>query len=148
MGGREHIDSCLQIGRSLPEHFNSNSLKEMKHSLLEDTLYVAVEKEEVTGFLIVRNKGKEVVEISWLAVDPARQGGGVGRALVGRIEEDLTVQGVRMLMVKTLAEEANYPPFEATRRFYERAGFLRLETIDPYPGWDGDPAVIYAKALR
>lgn len=56
--------------------------------------------------------------------------------------------GVRCLKVKTLAASAAHPSYERTRHFYERTGFLLLETIHPYPGWDEDsPCAIYVKPL-
>lgn len=147
VGDRGYAGSCLRIAEKLPEYFDANDLGTMRRDLLEDVLYVAVEAEEVVGFSTVRDKGEKVAEISWLAVDPGRRSGGIGRALVGRVEEDLAAGGVELLMVKTLAADADYPPYEATRRFYERSGFLHLETVNPYPPWNGDPAAIYAKAL-
>lgn len=118
----------------------------MQRSLSTDALYVAVENERVVGFATVGGE-KEEVEITWLAVDPTRQKNGLGRALVRRIEENLVGKGIELLTVKTLAEGANYPPFETTRRFYEKVGFTHVETVDPYPGWNGDPAAIYEKVL-
>jgi hypothetical protein len=40
-------------------------------------------------------------------------------------------------------------PYEATRAFWERNGFIHVDTIDPLPGWEpGNPAAIYVAALR
>ena len=40
-------------------------------------------------------------------------------------------------------------PYEATRAFWERNGFVHVDTIDPLPGWEpGNPAAIYVAALR
>jgi ribosomal protein S18 acetylase RimI-like enzyme len=147
-GTREHLEPCLRIARNLPEYFNAEGLQALGYSLVEDALYVASDKDKVGGFATVWHKPEEVAEISWLAVNPTWQGQRVGKALVQQIEKELVARGMRMLVVKTLAEESNYPPFEATRRFYERVGFLLVETVDPYPGWGGDLAAIYVKALR
>jgi len=36
-----------------------------------------------------------------------------------------------------------------TRVFYERSGFVYVDTIDPLPGWQpGNPAAIYVAAIR
>jgi hypothetical protein len=38
---------------------------------------------------------------------------------------------------------AGYPPYVATRAFWERSGFVQVDTIDPLPGWQpGSPAAI------
>lgn len=56
--------------------------------------------------------------------------------------------GVELLEVKTLSAKADYLPYEATRGFYQRTGFLHLETVDPYPGWGPEnPGAIYVKVL-
>lgn len=146
VGDAEHVEVCLLIVESLPEYFNEAGLKEMRRNLLKDTLYVAVEGGCVVGFVTVNSEDGKA-EIIWLAVAPEHQDEGVGRALVSRVKEDLIKNGVKLLTVKTLAEEADYSPFEATRRFYERNGFLHIETISNYPGWDGDPAAVYEKNL-
>jgi hypothetical protein len=50
---------------------------------------------------------------------------------------------------KTLDASADYPPYEATRAFWEHRGFVHIDTIDPLPGWEpGNPAAIYVAALR
>lgn len=55
---------------------------------------------------------------------------------------------VRLLEVKTLADRAGYGPYIRTRRFYAWAGFVHLDTIDPFPGWDpGNPCAILVKVL-
>lgn len=145
-GESEHVEGCLRIAESLPEHFNEAGLGQMRHSLSGDALHVAVEGGCVVGFATVGGE-EEAAEITWIVVDPSQQGKGIGRALIKRIEEDLAEKGIETLTVKTLAEKADYPPYEATRRFYEQNGFTRVETVDSYPDWDGDPAVIYAKEL-
>ncbi|WP_297466921.1 hypothetical protein [Thermococcus sp.] len=49
-------------------------------------------------------------------------------------------------MVKT-SGDLSYKPYDETRRFYERRGFVRVALIDPYPEW-GEEALIYVKCLR
>ena len=49
---------------------------------------------------------------------------------------------------KTLDRSSGYRPYEATRAFWERNGFVHVDTIDPLPGWEpGNPAAIYVAAL-
>jgi hypothetical protein len=43
---------------------------------------------------------------------------------------------------------SGYRPYEATWAFWERNGFVHIDTIDPLPGWEpGNPAAIYVAAL-
>ena len=48
---------------------------------------------------------------------------------------------MELLEVKTLAHGVVSPEYDAARRLYERLGFLLVEVVDPFPGWDlGIPA--------
>ena len=103
---------------------------------------------EVVGFVAIKRKNNHVAEISWMAVELEHQRQGIGSALVDRVANDLRSQGIRVLEVKTLAEDVEYSPYEKTRRFYEKMGFIHLETIDPYSEWErGTPCAIYVKIL-
>lgn len=60
----------------------------------------------------------------------------------------LAGEGVRLVEVKTLDQAVDYPPYVATRAFWERRGFVQIDTIDPLPGWrPGNPAALYVAAL-
>ncbi|CAN5646880.1 hypothetical protein BH24ACT22_BH24ACT22_02600 [soil metagenome] len=119
----------------------------MRRSLLNDVSYVAVEDGQVVGFGTLRSDRDEKAEISWIAIDAARRREGIGRGLLSRIEENLTERNAKSLMVKTLSKEVDYPTFESTRRFYEQNGFVHVETVEHYDGWEGDPQAIYEKVL-
>jgi GNAT superfamily N-acetyltransferase len=84
-----------------------------------------------------------------MAVDPLRRGRGAGTLLLNRVLDDLTSAGVSVVEVKTLDPSAGYLPYVATRAFWERRGFVQIDTIDPLPGWQlGNPAAIYVAAIR
>ena len=55
--------------------------------------------------------------ITGLAVDPAAQGAGVGRALVEALADEARARGARRLTLRVFA------PNEVARRLYERCGF-------------------------
>lgn len=77
-----------------------------------------------------------------LAVDPVRQGQGIGRRLVDAVEKALRTKGVRLLLVET----SGIPGFVGQRRFYTRIGYQREARIRNYyqPGED---KVIFTKTL-
>jgi ribosomal protein S18 acetylase RimI-like enzyme len=60
---------------------------------------------------------EHVWTITGLAVDPAAQGGGVGRALVEALADEARSRGGRRLTLRVFA------PNERARRLYERCGF-------------------------
>jgi len=147
-GNEKYIDACLAIAKELPQYFTEQAMVTMSQDLAAHLLYVAVNLKEVAGFVAIKRKNNHVAEISWMAVKPEHQRQGIGSALVDSVANELRSQGIRLLEVKTVSTDVDYSPYEKTRRFYEKMGFMHLETIDPYPEWErGTPCAIYVKIL-
>ena len=64
-------------------------------------------------------------DLYWLAVDPAAQGRGAGRALVKSVEQELARRGGRLLVVET-SSRADYA---STREFYARVGYREAARV-------------------
>jgi ribosomal protein S18 acetylase RimI-like enzyme len=64
-------------------------------------------------------------DLYWLAVDPAAQGRGIGRALVRWVERELGVRGARLLVVET----SSRPDYAHTREFYARGGYAEAARV-------------------
>ena len=148
----KHIETCLAIAKELPDYFNEQGISDMSQDIQRHFLYVAMSSNGIVGFAIINEKSDYVAEISWMAVKSERHRQGIGSALVDHLDVDLKSQGFRVLEVKTLATHADISGFERTyaktKQFYEKVGFLHLETIDPYPAWEpGNPCAIYIKIL-
>jgi ribosomal protein S18 acetylase RimI-like enzyme len=88
----------------------------------EDVL-VAVVDGEVAGYLRL-NRGSRfrssdhVLTVNGVAVDPARQGRGIGRALIDAAIAEARARGARRLTLRV------FSPNERARRLYESAGFV------------------------
>jgi GNAT superfamily N-acetyltransferase len=81
-------------------------------------------------------------DLYWVAVAPAGQRAGLGRALVRAAELDALRRGGRRMFVDT-SGRAQYAP---TRAFYERCGYgVEARLADFYDV--GDDKVIFGKAL-
>ena len=77
-----------------------------------------------------------------IAVSPARQGRGGGRALIAEAEMRLRAHGGRLLIVDT----SSLPAFDGARAFYPALGFRQEARIRDF--WaDGDDKVTFAKRL-
>ncbi len=147
-GNEEDIEDCLDIADNLEEYFTEDALENMEKDLKDHQFFVVEEENETVGFISLDIKNEDCADISWLAVKKDKRGSGYGKKLILHSEEYLRRKGIQILEVKTLSEDADYEPYEETRRFYEKMDFVHLETIESYPGWDeGNPCSIYGKPL-
>jgi GNAT superfamily N-acetyltransferase len=143
------IAALTAIVRSLPDYFTSDVAGHVARDAADHEAWVLVHAGQIAGFAIAARRSQGGAEVLWIAVDPARRGRGLGTRLLDSVLEDLAAAGVSVVMAKTLDRSAGYPPYEATRGFWERRGFVQVDTIDPLPGWQaGNPAAIYVAALR
>lgn len=81
-------------------------------------------------------------DVYWIAVDPARQGRGLGGKLLREAATRMAAAGGRRLFLST-SGLARYDP---TRRFYERLGGREAARVTDYYD-DGDDLVIYTWPL-
>lgn len=143
------IPAAVAIVRGLPDYFTDDVPGKVETDAASHAGWVLADSGEVAGFAVAARRSAAGAEILWMAVDAARRGHGHGTALVNRVLDDLAADGISIVEVKTLDRSAGYPPYVATRAFWERRGFVHVDTIDPLPGWQpGNPAAIYAAALR
>jgi hypothetical protein len=78
---------------------------------------------------------------AWVVTDAARRGRGHGTTLLGYVLDYLAAAGIRVVEANTLDRCSGCRPYEATRAFCERDGFIHIDTIGPLPGWQsGNPA--------
>jgi ribosomal protein S18 acetylase RimI-like enzyme len=133
----------------LPEYFTADVAGKVEHDAASYDTWVIADDGTIAGFVIAARKSPGGAEILWMAVDAPRRGRGHGTGLLNNVMDDLAAAGVCVVTVKTLDSSVGYAPYEATRAFYERNGFVYVDTIDPLPGWPpGNPAAIYAAAIR
>lgn len=142
------ITQSLDLARALPMYFTAAAVAAMENDFRSHKLYVAKDDNVLVGFMSLNHKSDLVTEISWLAVDSTCHRHGIGTNLLDAAVQDLRADGCSILEVKTLAHTVPYEPYERTHSFYRKHGFVTLEIIRPYPGWDIDsPCEIYVRAL-
>lgn len=83
-----------------------------------------------------------VFDLYWIAVDPNRQGQGIGQLLLKFVENDVRRQRGRMLLIETSSKESYGP----TLRFYERSGYDEISRIKDFYRIEDDK-VIFCKKL-
>ena len=105
---------------------------------------VAAAGETVLGFAYAEPERmtEGTVNLLAIAVDPARQNGGVGTALVAALASRLVAAGNRVLIVETSSLEG----YTATQAFYAALGFTREARIRDFYQ-DGDDKIVFWKRI-
>lgn len=88
--------------------------------------WVAVEGENIVGFLVADRQPRRVGHIITIDVPDAWRRRGVGRTLMGAAEDWARRQQLRMIYLETA--EDNLP----ARRFYEVLGYKKVRKIEYY----------------
>ena len=142
-----HCDACEQVLRELPEWFGlEDSLMEYVEAAKSTPTLLAMEGENVLGFLMIKRHFPESAEVACIGLLPSHHRRGIGRLMQGAAEKWLRADGCKYLQVKTLAEAANSESYALTRKFYEAMGFSRLEVHpDLWQKWN--PCLVFVKAL-
>lgn len=105
---------------------------------------VAEDDDDVVGYACFGHAPMTdaVYDLYWIAVDRGRQGRGIGQCLLEEVEQQVRAKGGRMLLIETEGSGG----YDATRRFYERAGYPEIARIRDYYRHGADK-VIYGRAL-
>lgn len=133
--------------RALPTWFGIESaVADYVRAAAELPTYVASDRcGHVVGALLVKRHFPVAAEIFLMAVHPAWHRRGIGRALLETAETQLSLDGVRLLHVKTLGPSHPDEGYVRTRAFYQAMGFLAVEEILDL--WPGNPCLLMAKAM-
>jgi len=81
-------------------------------------------------------------DLYWIAVDPARQGSGFGRWLLGEAEHRIRNGGGRHIYIET----SGRPQYAPTRAFYAACGYEIAATLADFYE-DNDDKVIWRKVV-
>ena len=124
----------LAVARALPPWFNAEGLATIAREVRVDPGFVAEAGPHVVGFALWRGSGAGDGELTWLGVDPAFHRSGTGTALLESVGAAARAAGLQRLLVSTVADNVDYPPYADTRRFYRARGFVDLRVDRDFYG--------------
>ena len=134
---QEKQDITRSILTDLPECFgipkaNQNYENEAKHC----PMVAHFEGETPVGFFALKETGPKTLSLHVLGVKKAHHGKGIGKALFEEVKRYANDKGYRFFTVKTLDPARESEEYRQTRLFYEKIGFVKLETFATL--WDED----------
>lgn len=95
---------------------------------------------EVVGTILAARRPEQRASLLLFAVDPARQGEGIGRTLLTGVRRTLTIENVKELDLEVRLDN------ERARSFYERHGF-EVTGLEEGAYQDGSDALTMARPL-
>ncbi|MDD2956408.1 MAG: GNAT family N-acetyltransferase [Oscillospiraceae bacterium] len=138
----------LEIMQALPEWFSPpEDIRRKAVIHREFPFFAAEEAGRPVGFATLKIHNQWTADIYTIGVLQEFHRHGVGHLLVESCIEWCRKHGYVYLTVKTLDESAHYAPYDGTRAFYQREGFLPLEVFTNF--WDEEnPCLFLVKDLR
>jgi D-alanine-D-alanine ligase len=99
---------------------------------------------EVVGYICF---GRNTITVSsfdvyWIAVEPSKQGQGIGQLLLEEAERQIAAAGGTRIYIET----SHRSDYQATRGFYERSGYTLAAVLDDFYA-PGDSKATYFKVL-
>jgi ribosomal protein S18 acetylase RimI-like enzyme len=139
-------DACDAIVAGLRQWFgDEKGIRDCAAAVRSHEGLVAVDDDEIVGFLTWEPRADRGAEITWMAVRAGDRRAGVGRSLLDALTDSLRADGVGRLDVKTLSSRDPYPPYAETRAFYRANGFREIEELDIWG--PENPAVLLRRSL-
>jgi len=137
----------LKIMHSLPAWFSPPEDIDKKAVTHRDYPFIAAyDGEAPIGFVALKIHNEFTADMYNLGVLEQYHRRGVGRGLVEAAEKYCMDGGYVYLTVKTLDSSAEYEPYERTRAFYRKMGFIPLEVFTTF--WNEEnPCLFLAKYL-
>jgi N-acetylglutamate synthase-like GNAT family acetyltransferase len=137
-----HVDGCRAVIESLPEWFGyEGALEGVSEATATARGFVALEADEVIGFVTTDPLFEETLEITYLAVGARSRGKGVGRHLVAAVCVAAMELGASSIVLLTLGPTSGSTHYAETVAFYRAIGFWRTKELY-LSSWGGAPTLV------
>ena len=133
----ENLTDWFEVKESREDYIKKSS---------EWPFWAATENDKLTGFLCLKETGKETVEIAVMGVKKEFHRKGYGRKLFEAAKEYAFNHGYFFIQVKTVCS-GMYADYDKTNEFYKNLGFKEFEVIKEIWG-EKNPCQIYVMNLK
>jgi len=143
----EKAEICNKTLRALPKWFgNEEAIADYMNKVKSMPFYVAYDNKKTIGFIAIKNHNEYTAEVCVMGVLEAYHRQGLGQRLIERCEDYCILNNKLFLTVKTLDASAEYEPYDRTREFYLKMGFIPLEIFPLH--WDAEnPCLLMVKTI-
>lgn len=146
----DEVDRCkivYDVITFLPGWFLPNEAKFYSEEAKDAIVFAAYLETTPIGFIAIKRKRSQVAEIIAMGVICGYQHLGMGKGLMEAALTYARNENIMLVEVKTADYSDPDERYITTRQFYEKNGFIALDTIDDY--WDdGTPVLIMVKYLN
>lgn len=138
---------CAEILTVLPEWFGiEESTQEYIKMCKDMDFWAAFDKQEVKGFIALKNHNEFTYEIYVCGVQKNCHRKGIGSSLFKACEGFCKENNARFITVKTLDESRESEEYAKTRKFYLAQGFVPLEVFTELWGKE-NPCLFMCKSI-
>ena len=136
-----------RILEALPAWFGIDEARETYIKESADQLFLAaLDGNQATGFLCLKETGKDTLELSVMGVLREYHRRGIGKQLFLNAKKLAMEKGYAFLQVKTV-QTGRCEEYDNTNRFYRSLGFQEFEVFPTLWG-EGNPCQTYIMSLR
>lgn len=138
---------CKSIIEELPEWFDEQGRRDYVVGIVDTKVWAYFIDEKPAGFISVKSNNEFTSEVYVLGVLKTYHRSGVGSQLIEAACDDLASANIKLLVVKTLDESADYEPYNQTRNFYLKHGFIPIDVYKKI--WNEEnPCLLMAKVIN
>ena len=121
---RADRDKVVQIADNLPEWFDKDARsRAIPTDVKHQDGFIAFDGEiaiDFVSYFIAEGR----LNIGWLGVKKEYQRKGIGYAFLNELEKESRILGISEIATYTMGDTVDYPPYEQTRKFYFKNGFV------------------------
>ncbi len=133
--------NALPLWFSPPEDIIKKSIIHREYPFL-----AIFDNDKAIGFVALKIHNEYTIDIFNLGILEQYHKQGIGTNLILEIEKYSKKNNYKFITVKTLDSSARYEPYERTRKFYFKNGFIPLEVFTTF--WNEEnPCLFLAKYI-
>lgn len=142
----DKVNICKSIIDELPEWFDEQGRMDYAANVGNTAVWAYFINELPVGFISIKSNNEFTSEIYVFGILKEYHRSGIGSRLLENVCGELSASGVKLLAVKTLDESADYEPYDRTRNFYSKYGFMPIGVYEKI--WNREnPCLLMVKVI-